>query len=229
MGDEIDSSESVSNGWPTPENSIVYKVQRVARDTTREKSSDNASGLSLAERLRDGSPEAWRDLVELYGPLVDRWCCVAGVSSESIADIAQEVFLAAFRGLERFDSKRDGATFRGWLWTITRSRIVEFYRGNKGNQAPGGSTAHFQLQGIVDPIPLEDPTEPDHASGLVHRALQQIRGEFTSNTWDLFWRATVLGHPTDLIAAEASVTPAAVRQAKSRVLRRLRKQLGDAQ
>ena len=61
----------------------------------------------------------------------------------------------------------------------------------------------------------------------MHRALEQIRGEFTTSTWELFWRATVLGHPTDLIASESGVSAAAVRQAKSRILRRLRKQLGD--
>ena len=95
------------------------------------------------------------------------------------------------------------------------------------NDSKGGSTALAGLHAIVDPIPLDDPTEPDHAASLMHRALEQIRDDFVETTWDLFWRATVLGHPTDLIANENGVTPAAVRQAKSRVLRRLRKQLGD--
>ncbi len=85
----------------------------------------------------------------------------------------------------------------------------------------------MQLQAIADPVPVREPTEPDDASALLRRALEQIRAEFTTGTWDLFWRATVLGHPTDLIANENEVTPATVRHAKSRVLRRLRKQLGD--
>lgn len=97
----------------------------------------------------------------------------------------------------------------------------------------GGSTAQLNLGSIVDPIPIDDPTEPDHAepdhaSAVLHRALEQIRAEFNASTWELFWRTTVLAHPTSLIAEEAGVTAAAVRQAKSRVLRRLRKQLGDA-
>jgi RNA polymerase sigma-70 factor (ECF subfamily) len=205
-----------------------YKVQRVARDTVSKKNSNGSSGLSLAERLRAGSPTAWRDLVELYGPLVDRWCRGASIPADATADIAQEVFLAAFRGLDRFDSRRADATFRGWLWTIARSRIIEYHRRQKGRHlATGGSTAHANLQSIIDPIPIDDPTEPDHASALLHRALEQIRSEFTSNAWELFWRATVLDHPTDLIAQESGVTTAAIRQTKSRVLRRLRKQLGD--
>lgn len=200
----------------------------MARDTISEQDAGSSSGLSLAERLRDGSPAAWRDLVELFGPLLDRWCRSANVPRHAVPDVAQEVFMAAFRGLDRFDGRRENATFRGWLWTITRSRIVEYHRRQKGRHpAPGGSTAHANLQAIIDPIPVDDPTEPDHASELLHRALEQIRAEFEVATWDCFWRATVLGHPTDLIARETGVTAAAIRQAKSRVLRRLRKQLGD--
>lgn len=200
----------------------------MARDTISERESGSSSGLSLAERLRDGSASAWRDLVELYGPLMDRWCRVANVPQHAVPDIAQETLMAVFRGLDRFDSGRADATFRGWLWTIARSRIVEYHRRQKGKHlARGGSTAQANLQAIIDPVPIDDPTEPDHASALLHRALDQIRAEFTASTWDFFWRATVLGHPTDLIAQEHAVTSAAVRQAKSRVLRRLRKQLGD--
>ncbi|MCA9187854.1 MAG: sigma-70 family RNA polymerase sigma factor, partial [Planctomycetales bacterium] len=149
--------------------------------------------------------------------------------SDATPDIAQEVFLAAFRGLDRFDSQRAGATFRGWLWMVTRRRIVEYYRRRHGRPlATGGSTANIQLQAFADPIPLYDPTEPDHAAALLHRALEQIRPEYSEVTWEMFWRATVLDHPTDIIARDNGVTPAAIRQTKSRVLRRLRRQLGDA-
>ena len=200
----------------------------MARDTTSLESTGSSSGLSLAERLQEGSPGAWRDLVELFGPLVDRWCGTAKVPPHAVPDIAQEVFLAAFRGLDRFDGRRPDATFRGWLWTIARSRIVDYHRRQRGkHRAAGGSTALANLQEIIDPVPADDPTEPDHASALLHRALGQIRSEFTTGTGDCFWRATVLGHPTDLIAEETGITAAAVRQAKSRILRRLRKQLGD--
>ena len=201
----------------------------MARDSISEKSPGSSSGLSLAERLREESPTAWRDLVELYGPLLSRWCRTANVPPDVVPDIAQEVFMAAFRGLDRFDSRRADSTFRGWLWKIARSRIVEYHRSQKGKQrAAGGSTAQANLQAIIDPIPIDDPTEPDHAAALLHRALEKIRAEFAARTWDLFWRATVLGHPTDLIARENDISAAAVRQAKSRVLRQLRKQLGDS-
>lgn len=201
----------------------------MARDTIfPEDGSQSSSSLSLAERLKEGSASAWGDLVRLYGPLVDRWCRNASVLPDAIPDVAQEVFLAAFRGVNRFDPNIPEATFRGWLWKVARSRIVDYYRSRNGKEvAPGGSTAHENLYDIAAPVPVHEPTEPDEASALLRRALEQIRVEFTSGTWSLFWRATVLGHPTDLIASENGVTQSAVRQAKSRVLRRLRQQVGD--
>jgi RNA polymerase sigma-70 factor (ECF subfamily) len=41
----------------------------------------------------------------------------------------------------------------------------------------------------------------------------------------MFWRIAVEGHDTKEVAADFGVTPAAVRLAKSRVLRRLRDEL----
>jgi RNA polymerase sigma-70 factor (ECF subfamily) len=62
---------------------------------------------------------------------------------------------------------------------------------------------------------------------LISRALDQIRPEVEERTWAAFWNTAVLGHSATEAAVELGMTSMAVRQAKSRVLRRLRKQLGD--
>ena len=193
-------------------------------------SSGDSSGISLVERLRAGSSGAWAELVELYGPLVDTWCRRSQVPSHAIPDIAQEVFLTAFRSLDQFNSQLPNATFRGWLWTVARSRMVDFFRRQPNqHRAVGGSTALGNIRHLPDLCPVEEPTDVEQISALLHRALEQIRVDFTEATFDLFWRSTVLGHPTDLLARENGIQPAAVRQAKSRVLRRLRKHLGPCE
>ena len=54
-----------------------------------------------------------------------------------------------------------------------------------------------------------------------------VRGEFEERTWQAFWQTVVEGRsPVDL-AADLGVSPAAVRMAKSRVLRRLKEAFGD--
>ena len=188
----------------------------------------SSEDLSLARRLLRGLDGSWRDFVVLYAPLIDRWCRAAGVPESAVADVGQDVFLTVYRRLEQFDADRPHASFRGWMWTIARTRIVDYFRRcDSQARALGGSTALGRLRQIADPVPLEQPTEAGDVASLLHRALEQVRSSFEERTWRMFWDSTVLGKPSDLVAEQWEVTAAAVRQARSRVLRRLRGRLGE--
>jgi len=193
-------------------------------------SSESSSGLSLAARLRDGSADAWRELVDLYGPLIESWCRQAGVPQASRADIGQEVLLAVHRGIAKFNPRHPRATFRGWLWTITRNAVLQSRR-NAEPEGAGGSTALARLAEVPEPSLSGDeeapPSDSNDTAALIARALDQIRPEVEEQTWAAFWNTAVLGHSATEAGADLGMTPMAVRQAKSRVLRRLRKQLGD--
>jgi RNA polymerase sigma-70 factor (ECF subfamily) len=54
-----------------------------------------------------------------------------------------------------------------------------------------------------------------------------IRADFEEHTWQAFWAVAVDGRPGTDVAAELGMTPGAVYVAKSRVLRRLREDLGE--
>ena len=62
-------------------------------------------------------------------------------------------------------------------------------------------------------------------TGLVHRALELIRGDFREPTWQAFLRLTLGDQTAVEIAADLGLTPAAVRRAKYRVLCRLHDEL----
>lgn len=190
----------------------------------------SSGGLSLAIRLRDGSADAWRELVDLYGPLVDSWCGRAGLPVASRADVGQEVFLAVHRGIARFDPSGPRATFRGWLWTITRNAVLQWRRRAEPN-ATGGTTAMGRLaevpESFVDESAADPPSTPDETAALLRRALEKIRPTVEPKTWNAFWNTAVLGQAAPEVAEELGISPASVRQAKSRILRRLRRQLGD--
>jgi RNA polymerase sigma-70 factor (ECF subfamily) len=191
---------------------------------------ESSSGLSLAARLSEGSSQAWRELVDLYGPLIESWCRQAGVPEVARPDIGQEVLLAVHRGIAGFDPRHPRATFRGWLWTITRNAVLQWRRRNEP-AGLGGSTALERLAEIADPWGQTDedvpPSDSNDTASLISRALDQIRPEVEDHTWNAFWSTAVLGQSATEAALELGMTAMAVRQAKSRVLRRLRKQLGD--
>jgi RNA polymerase sigma-70 factor (ECF subfamily) len=145
--------------------------------------------------------------------------------------VAQEVFRAAAANLENFRRERPGDSFRAWLRGITRHMVLQhFRRSARHPKASGGTDAQLRLQEVeIDAassaISDDDPAE--ELDGLRRRALELVRGEFEERTWQAFWLTVVDGRSPVVIAGEMGVSPAAVRMAKSRVLRRLKQEFGD--
>jgi RNA polymerase sigma-70 factor (ECF subfamily) len=187
----------------------------------------SVTSLTLVDRLKFRDAEGWKRFVQLYGPLIYQWCQRARLRSEDAADVAQEVFQAVALQVANFRKERPADSFRGWLWTITRNKIGDHFRRRaRSPSAPGGSDAHRLLLDLPEQLP-PDESSASEEHDLIHRALDLVRPEFEERTWQMFWRVAVEGHAPRDIAAELGVTPDAVRMAKSRVLRRLREELGD--
>ena len=184
--------------------------------------------LSLLERARANDADAWRRLMDLYRPIVLFWCARAGLQAEDAEDVTQGTFAAAAAGLSGFRRDREGDTFRGWLRAVARNQVLLHFRRNKGRpQAEGGSDAWQSLQSVADPIAAPDDAEEAEVGQIYRRALDQVRGEFEGRTWQAFWMTAVEGRSPASIAADLGMNPAAVRQAKSRVLRRLKQEMGE--
>ena len=142
--------------------------------------------------------------------------------------MAQEVFQAVVTGLDQFQKDRPEDTFRGWLRGITRHKLQDLFRRRSTQpQAQGGTAAGQQLQQVPQPeVTLPEET-PQQIADLYQRALDLVRSEFEANTWRAFWRTAVDDQPPADIAAELGMSAAAVRMAKSRVLHRLKQEIGD--
>lgn len=168
--------------------------------------------------------------MQLYGPLIAHWCRRCGLDYQQAADGVQEVFAAVVRSLDSFQPQRASGAFRAWLWTITRNKVRDMHRRqNEQPQAQGGSLALANLQALCAPTDSSEaePTEDLQLSQLVARALKQVQAEFEPKTWSIFQRSVVDRLPTHLVAEQFQVTPATVRKVRSRVLHRLRQQMGD--
>lgn len=181
------------------------------------------TSASLIERVRKFDQEAWRRLSAIYGPLVYRWCRRAGLQQADASDVLQDVFRALVTSIDSFRSSNASGGFRGWLYGITRKKLADHFR-RRAQQAVarGGSTSQQQFAAI--PKPTETDDGYDRAI-VVHAALEQIRGDFDEHNWQAFYR-TAIGQELAIdVAADLGMTAGAVRQAKFRVLRRLRQEL----
>jgi RNA polymerase sigma-70 factor (ECF subfamily) len=86
----------------------------------------------------------------------------------------------------------------------------------------------LRLQSAPGPLPDEEgPEEADLVAQQLRRALESIQGEFEGRTWQAFWQVQMDGRTTEEVGAALGMTPAAVRKAKFRVLRRLREEMGE--
>ncbi len=198
-------------------------------DSPQPLSTDSATSPTLLDQLGERKPEAWHRLVKLYGPLIYHWARRQGISEHDSADVLQDVFASLSRSIHRFERRRTGS-FRSWLWTITRNQTASWFR-NRANAAPaaGGTQAWQQLAQVAESLSdnPDDFTEQSELTALHQRGLEIVRCEFEERTWEIFWKVTVDKTPTAEVAVEFETTTNYVRQAKSRVLRRLRQVLGE--
>ena len=186
--------------------------------------STNAS-LLIAVQQRD--ERAWHRLTQIYGATVYRWCRRAGLQPTDAADVVQEVFVAVANRIDQFHADRSGDTFRGWLWTVFRSKLIDHFR-RVTVQPPGigGQSGPSVIDGLCAPDDSSIAgTLCDESALIVRRAIATIEQDFGEATWQAFWRSVVLSQRTSEIAISMQMSPAAVCMARSRVLRRLRETL----
>jgi len=151
------------------------------------------------------------------------------LQSQDAADVLQNVFMSVIRGVERFTFDRPDASFRGWLRIITRNAVLQHVRQRRADIATmGGSKMQALLNEQPDLSELEgDSADLQSLTSLTHRALEIVRERVDARVWDAFWRTTVGQESAPEVAAELGMTSTAVRQAKFRVLCKLRDLLAD--
>ena len=102
--------------------------------------SPSGTSSSLIDRVKADEAGAWDRLVTLYAPLLYHWCRKWKLQEEDLADVFQEVFKTLVTHIGGFRREREGDTFRGWLRTITRNKVLDHFRMH-GREADGGSDA----------------------------------------------------------------------------------------
>jgi RNA polymerase sigma-70 factor (ECF subfamily) len=182
---------------------------------------------TLLEQIRARQPEAWQRLVCLYGPVVYRWCRRYGVARDDAPDLVQDVFAVVALHIDRFHRDRPGDSFAAWLRTVTRNVIRGYYRSRRGQPvAQGGTDAQQQFLQVPElPKHVESGNSQETRGLIMPIGLDLVRAEFENHTWEAFRRVAIERQSSAQVAVDLGMSIAAVYQAKSRVLRRLRQEL----
>lgn len=81
---------------------------------------------TLVEQARSGSQSAFSELVRLHHVGVRSFLARFLRQAEGVDDLAQEVFLAAYRKLDEFQGS---SSFQSWLIGIARNKALTYLRG----------------------------------------------------------------------------------------------------
>jgi len=113
---------------------------------------------SLIQRLKATiNGESWEEFFHTYWELIYNVARRAGLSEADAQDIVQETILKVHNSLDRFEYNRKRGTFKGWLRTVTRSRLNDFFK--KQQRRPG---LNQPLEETADELQnLEDPEGPE--------------------------------------------------------------------
>lgn len=188
----------------------------------------------VVRRVRSGDREAYRELVDRHAPmvfaLVRRYCA----DPAEAEDLAQEVFLRAYEGLEEF---RGDSAFSSWLYRIAVNRCRDWAKSPRRDERsldalteagarPGRRAAE---SGEAAELGLSTPPEPEQALEREERArrLRRAIGELTPEYAVPF----LLKYEEELsyreIAERLDVTEGALKVRVHRARAQLRDLLGD--
>jgi RNA polymerase sigma-70 factor (ECF subfamily) len=181
---------------------------------------------SLLLRARTGQAEAWKDLTDLYRPLILGWLNRQGVPAVDLEDLCQDVLLSVVQHLPSFEHSGRLGAFRSWLRTIVCSRTTDYWRaGGAGAPASGGSGATAALRQIADPdSDLNRQWDEEHDRYVLGCLLDAVEEEFEPATLRAFRRLALEGASGAEVAEELGLSVAAVYKARSRVLQRIRQE-----
>lgn len=170
----------------------------------------------VVTRAKAGDPEAWRELYRAHAGRLVAWLSArpSGDSMVAAEDVAHEAWLVAAAKVADFDGS--ASDFAGWLFGIARK-----ISGTTRRRSERRRTDPAEVDDRVPPAP--DPTLVLDGRDWVRRALATL----PPRERDAVGLVDGLGFDNQAAAAALGISAVAVRVARHRGLRRLRRQARD--
>ena len=181
---------------------------------------------SLLVRIRQpADASAWRQFVDLYAPLVYGFLRKQGLQDADAADVTQDVLRTISQRIGKLEYDPARGSFRGWLFSVVNSRLIDFRRRGQRERALVSHVAEQAPDSAVDDTASTAEWDLDYQRQVFHAAAERVRGDFGASTWRAFWQAAVEGRAAKEIAADLGMSQAAVYLAKARIMNRIREEL----
>ena len=177
---------------------------------------------SLINRLKATiNGESWEVFFNTYWELIYNVARRKGLSEADSQDIVQETILKVHKSLDRFQYNRKRGSFKGWLRTITRSRLVEHYK-KKQRQPPTQQPREDEddpLANLADPqgLELERIWSEEWSRSLIQRSLDFLKQQVSLKQYQIFKCHCIDEWTVKEVCDALNVNAAQVYMAKQRV------------
>jgi RNA polymerase sigma-70 factor (ECF subfamily) len=203
-----------------PQHPSLKDTHPSLKDTERNPPSTKVLLLSRIRCLDDH--EAWQRFVDLYTPLIMRYCRRRGLQEADALDVSQAVFSNISRAIGQFEYDATRGRFRSWLGVVTLREIHRHL--DKASRTAiweyGAATDVWQTDAEVD-----SAWQDEFNMHLYRCALDDAQAAFDETTWRAFQMTWVYDIPAQRAARTLGKPIGWVYKAKFRVLQRLKQQI----
>jgi len=170
--------------------------------------------------------------VEVYTPVVRAYCFQRRLQESDADDIVQDVMTSISKSIQSFEYNPEKGRFRAWFGTIVANRIKTVIARTSRNNSHICSEHSGERTAGLDLVESNAYADPDSSwveifsSRVLRVACQRIRGEFSENAWTCFEETWLNRQQASKISDVLGIPIHTVYVNKSRVLKRLKVEVG---
>lgn len=184
---------------------------------------------TLLERMKDLNDQAsWQQFFDIYWRLIYGVARKAGLSDAEAQDVVQETMSAIAKQMPGFVYNPAIGTFKAWLMTLTRWRIVDQFRkrGPLVSRQPGTSVHTDTIERIPDEKSLDWDAiwEADWEKSLLEAAMAHVQRHLDPQKFQIFDFYVNREWPPEKVARTFNVSINQVYLVKNRVTELLREE-----
>src|SRR5262245_22462097 len=192
-----------------------------------------ATRVSLLARLKNPEDQrSWEDFYNTYSRMIYGLATHLGLSDAEAQDVLQETVIKVAEKMPGFQYNRAIGSFKSWLLTIARSRIIDTHRRRQREQARivSGSLSSSRtavIERIADPasLNLDAIWDQQWKEGLVEAATDRVRRRVSPKQFQLYDCNVRKQWPAEKVAQLLGVTAADVHMAKHRITVLIKQQI----
>jgi RNA polymerase sigma-70 factor (ECF subfamily) len=183
------------------------------------------TSCTLLDRLRNRhDSQAWQLWLTIYEPWLRDWLGQPRLQPADVDDLLQNILVVVSQKLPAFIHNGQPGAFRAWLRRILVNEMRHFFRGRQRHETPPAPDWLDLLEDNTSELSRQWDLEHDRQ--LVRRLLAVVQSDFQPQTWEVFRLLVLEDRPAAEVAQRCRMELNAVYVAKSRVLARLREELG---